>query len=490
MNAEGIDSVKRLLITIGACGLSAVAFWYGSGLDPIWWCAWIAPLPVFLWCTRLGAFWAFAFAMAASFIGALNEWHYIHTLIGLPALVVVAILAPPSLIFALATLLWRWMVLRGAFIRAAVIFPATIVAYYFVQQLLSVHATFGNPGYSQMQFLPILQIASLTGIAGVAFAQFFLPAALAAAAIGKGRVRHRMLTAAGAVAGIAAICLWGGLRLSESPGQTLEVGLVAVDLDNIPRLRGPEARLALVTLYAERAVDLIERGARLVILPEKIMRVSDQELAGIEAPIRRAAEKGAVVVFGIERWSTDRKFNEARVYSPVGGRISTYEKHHMLPPFESDLEVGTTRLVIDQPATKWGLQICKDMDFPQLSREYGSDRVGMMIVPAWDFDADGWLHGRMAIMRGVESGFSVARAANDGRLTLSDNRGRVLADAVTQNSVATTVLASLPMHHDSTLYARWGDWFSWLSIFMLAATALSAVGGRRTGNENQETRNT
>jgi apolipoprotein N-acyltransferase len=56
------------------------------------------------------------------------------------------------------------------------------------------------------------------------------------------------------------------------------------------------------------------------------------------------------------------------------------------------------------------MTICKDMDFPGLSREYGQDDTALLLVPAWDFELDGWLHGRMAILRGVESGFSIARA--------------------------------------------------------------------------------
>ena len=51
----------------------------------------------------------------------------------------------------------------------------------------------------------------------------------------------------------------------------------------------------------------------------------------------------------------------------------------------------------------------------------------LLLVPAWDFDVDGWLHGRMAILRGVESGFSIVRAPKQGILTVTDDRGRVLA---------------------------------------------------------------
>jgi apolipoprotein N-acyltransferase len=101
----------------------------------------------------------------------------------------------------------------------------------------------------------------------------------------------------------------------------------------------------------------------------------------------------------------------------------------MLPPFESKFTVGNSRTTLQQPSGLWGVIICKDMDFPGLSREYGRDGVGLLLVPAWDFDADGWLHGRMAILRGVENSFSIARAPRHGILSVSDSRGRVLARA-------------------------------------------------------------
>ena len=46
--------------------------------------------------------------------------------------------------------------------------------------------------------------------------------------------------------------------------------------------------------------------------------------------------------------------------------------------------------------------ICKDLDYPPLGRAYARAEVGLLLVPAWDFQNDGWLHSRMAVMRGVE----------------------------------------------------------------------------------------
>ena len=50
-----------------------------------------------------------------------------------------------------------------------------------------------------------------------------------------------------------------------------------------------------------------------------------------------------------------------------------------------------------------------------------------MLVPAWDFTLDRFEHGHIAVMRAVEDGFSLARAARGGFLTVSDDRGRILA---------------------------------------------------------------
>jgi apolipoprotein N-acyltransferase len=104
------------------------------------------------------------------------------------------------------------------------------------------------------------------------------------------------------------------------------------------------------------------------------------------------------------------------------------------------------------------------MDFPGLSRQYARDGAGLMLVPAWDFVADGWLHGRMAILRGVEDGFSIARAPKQGILTVSDDRGRVLAEQVTGAVPFATVVGSVAAPNQPTFYDRFGNWFPLLDL--------------------------
>jgi apolipoprotein N-acyltransferase len=93
-----------------------------------------------------------------------------------------------------------------------------------------------------------------------------------------------------------------------------------------------------------------------------------------------------------------------------------------------------------------------------------------MLVPAWDFVLDRFAHGHIAVMRGVESGFGIARAARGGYLTVSDNRGRILAETQSNSAPFATLLANVPAVHDNTIYLMLGDWFAWLTLATLAFT--------------------
>jgi apolipoprotein N-acyltransferase len=90
-----------------------------------------------------------------------------------------------------------------------------------------------------------------------------------------------------------------------------------------------------------------------------------------------------------------------------------------------------------------------------------------MIVPDWDFNLDRAWHAHMAVMRRVEDGFGIARAARNGYLTVSDNRGRILAEARSHSAPFATLLAEVPVVHSPTLYLLLGDWFAWFVVALL-----------------------
>jgi apolipoprotein N-acyltransferase len=476
------DVTGKLPLCLAAAAVSAVMLWFGTGLHPIWWLTWIAMLPVLLLAPRVGQWPAQLTALLAWTIGGLNELTYMHR-VEVPLSVALAAIIGPALVFDLAVMTWRALVLRGDIARAAMAFASTWVVFEFALQRLSPHSTFGSIAYSQLNCLPILQVASLAGLAGISFLLFLIPGTIAAVTSGRGTRREKFALAGSVAALLAATVVWGTWRLKAAPWQQgaaprVLVGLVASDLPQnvIPEL--PDDKKRLFAEYASQANQLVADGAQIVIVPEKIARIYGSSIGIVDAPIGAAARNGAVIVIGVARWTPSTKLNEARVYA-FGELYTTYEKHHMLPAFESDMLPGTTRAILQQPSGKWGIEICKDMDFPALSRQYGNDGAGLVLVPAWDFVMDGWLHDRMAVVRGVESGFSIVRAAKQGLLTVSDDRGRILAEQHSDSADFATLLAAVPVRHDATLYDRWGDWFSWLNVL---AFAVVCIGRFRPGS--------
>src|SRR5262249_18755777 len=127
------------------------------------------------------------------------------------------------------------------------------------------------------------------------------------------------------------------------------------------------------------------------------------------------------------------------------------------------------------PSGKWGVEICKDMDFPRLSREYSRDGIGMLIVSASDFVADGWGHGRVGGLRGGGGGVCIGPPGGVGILEANDDRGSVLSerDTVGFRAPFATVIAEVPVRHDITIYSRLGDWFAWLCIAVFLFAWLS-----------------
>lgn len=480
MNSNRSSLLLAFLALIG----SSAALYFGTGLHPIWWLAWLAPIPVLLLAPRVSRKWAFGVALFSWAAGALNEWHFFRGILGIPLIIVLLVTLLPALFFAADVLAYSSF-LRTSTWGAALIFPIGWVFCEFVGESLSIHGTAGNISYSQMNFLPVLQLASVTGIWGISFCMFLFASTVSVFLSGNdsrnGNVKRSLAIAVGLI--LAAVLGFGSWRLHSTTAQnTVEVGLVASDLPQNIVTEEHNDTLRLMHGYAAEGEKLAAQGAKVIVIPEKLSVVLNSDLPDIDPLFTSVAEKtGASIAVGVIHPTPDAKWNEARLYSP-DGKIRTYEKHHLLTPFESSFKVGTERTEWQEPSGKWGMTICKDMDFPLLGREYGNDGTALLLVPAWDFSLDGWLHGRMAILRGVESGFSIVRAPKQGILTVTDDRGRVLAERETKSAPFVSLLATVPVHHDGTIYARFGDWFALVNIAALLALIASRFMQRSRGD--------
>jgi apolipoprotein N-acyltransferase len=99
--------------------------------------------------------------------------------IPVPLAILFTVLLP--LIFALVIVLTRRIVLIKQNALSAFAFPVLWSSLEFLLFKFSADRTAGSIAYSQSNFLPIVQIASVTGILGITFFVTLFPSAIAVA---------------------------------------------------------------------------------------------------------------------------------------------------------------------------------------------------------------------------------------------------------------------------------------------------------------------
>lgn len=471
--------LRHALVAIAAVSASAALVYFGNGMKPLWPLMWWAPLPVLLFALARPAWQGAVAAALAWLLGSLNIWAYFNIL-GLPVAGWLPLSGVGAGVFAAAVLITRALQRRGALWSAWLALPALWVSFEYVRNLLWPHGSAGSVAYSQLNFLPFLQWASVAGPWGMGFVLLLFPAGLALALHQwrMGRSPSRRLAGA-TLAVTAAVLLFGVARLQGTqPGPQVRVGLAAYDAQLGVAPPGA-ATQQLLAQYAQTAAELTARGAQVVVLPENLGVVLDGD-AGRAAPdsavgridglLQGLADRsGAVLVAGMT-YATSRssQHNEARIYQPASA-VRTYDKVHLLPPGESQYTPGTSRTLLQgRDGKPWGVAICKDYDFTEPARSYGRAGVGLMLAPAWDFRMDEFYHGHIAAMRAVEDGFSLVRAAKNGFLTVADDRGRIVAEASSNAAPFATLVADVRTGHDTTLFVRLGDWFGGVALALLA----------------------
>jgi apolipoprotein N-acyltransferase len=461
---------SALLTWLCATALAALGWWFGSGVQPLWWFTWLAPLPVLWLAPRVRAPVAALAAFAAFAIGGFNQWDYLHHYIGLPLPFIAYAIGLPGVALALCVLLFRRLLLRGSSLLATLAVPTAWLAIEYISSLLSPHGTFGSIGYTQMDALPILQVAAVAGLWGISFLVLLVPAAIAVLLTPQAAKRDRLIVAVSTVVVLAVSLAYGGWRLQAPAVSTMRIGLVSLEKPIRPALADADGQ-ALQARYVDAVSRLADQGAQLVLIPETSFATPD---ANLPALAQLATQRGITVAAGIDFKGDPRaEQNMLTVFQPAAASPATYSKQHLIPGFERQYTPGGSYTMLGG-GPRIGLAVCKDMDFHDIGRAYAARNAQLLLVPAWDFSIDGWLHGRMAIMRGVESGFAVARAPRSGRLTLSDDRGRVVAEASSEQHDAELV-GDLPLRETRTLYGRWGDWFAWLNLLGLAACLAFAL---------------
>lgn len=472
----------RQWLVLLAILLSAGAFFFSTGLTGFRPLVWIAPIPVLLLSFNSQARISAIAAFTAYFLGSLNLLSYLADLAPVPAVLIALII--PAIVFSLSVLANRYVFLRFKPWAALLVFPAAWVTWEYLLATFSPHGTFGNIAYTQTDFLSLMQLVSITGIWGVSFLLMLVPVGITVS-LQLFKNDKKQAAAVIIITGVlvSIVCSWGWFRLKqEIPTVRLKVGLAATD-ETVKYFDTDKAEQALPVVrdYARRIRELAEKGAVVIVLPEKFIGVAPDYSSEVYGILQDAArENNVTVIAGLNFTGNGPQRNTAVIFSPSGEAPLEYDKTHLLAGFESQYKPGEKMVIFPVSESVSGVEICKDMDFPKLSAGYGAKPIGLVFVPAWDFVRDGELHSNMAIVRGIENGFGVVRSAQQGLLTISDDKGRILAEESSSKLPEALLAGEINPGTGRTIYNLTGDWFAWLNILALIVTMTLGVFKRKS----------
>lgn len=454
---------------VGLSLLSGVLLSLSYSLYPLWWTTWIAPAPAVAAVLLAPARLRRKLGLAAGTIAGVTSFAYHLTVGGWPSAIVILLLvavAWASVFRSTAT-----TAERHSAVVAVLIIPATWAAIDTLMTHLSPHGSAGSIAYSQIGFLPALQIASLGGVPAISFVTL-----LAGSYVGLVLARTlgapiRGLRAAGVLTAVVVggSLLFGIARLSIAPaGKKVSVAMLAIDgLHERPRDLG-----SFWHVYGS-AIERSAAPGAVVLLPEAVLDLGASEAEkAAEEFASFARRRAATIIVGVVVTDGARVTNRALVAEANGGH-AWYVKQHLVPGIEAGMTPGDRPLLLDAPLSNVGVAICKDMHFPTLGREYSLAGARLMLVLANDFEVDDWMTARMTALRGIEGGYSIARAARHGISFASDRYGRTFVEHRSGRGLS-TLSATVPIGPvRPTIYSVIGDAFGWLCVASWAALILA-----------------
>ena len=393
----------------------------------------------------------------------------------------------------------RGLARRVGGLPSTLVFPCAWTVLDYLNSL-GPFGSWGSEAYSQYGNLPLLQVLSVTGLWGITFLIAWF-AAVVNYVWEEGWNSRPARTAAGLCAStIVAVILLGGLRISLFPPSSPTVRIASLSRRQVGthpksdawgRILRNQATASDLATFRNWATavddDLLARaeheaqgGAKVVFWGEGNAYVLKEDEAALLARGSELASKYQIYLgMALATWNAGQAKpleNKLVLFLPNGQEAWQYYKAHPVPGAETPISVTQDGRLhsLDTPFARLSAVICFDADFPQLLAQAGALRSDIVLVPSNDWRAiDPW-HTQMASFRAIEQGVNLDRHTSDGLSAAFDYEGRVVAAMDHFHSEDYTMIAYLPTKGVRTIYARWGDWFAWLSAAGLMGFAIRA----------------
>lgn len=431
------------------------------------------------------------------------------------ALTAAGILALLSVAFAIFPAVFGWAVALAStrlrpgrnWVLACLLAPFLWVALEYARTYLILGGFPWNlTGYAASGSLGLVQIVTLTGIYGLSFVIVAWSSLLVYAILSG---RQRAWKSALLFTGV--LILWGvgGKYLVPVAVPHHLAHLVQTDFaqaEDYPANwmqihAGDLSHLQQISVGS--AEDTPERPG-LIIWPEVPAPFTMQDPAFAQLAQTIGRQAAADFLVGIVDWKPNPRggwiaSNSAILLNPLGLRVFTYDKIHLVPfgefvPYRNwltfagkltadigDFTPGKSFNTGQLPDGRFGVFICYEAIFPAEVREFTRHGAQLLI----NISNDGWFgrsaapaqHLMMSRVRAVENRRWLLRDTNNGFTASIDPYGRVVAEMPTD--VRSELEAPYDFRSGLTLYARFGDWFAWLCI-VVSAGLLIAIFAQRS----------
>lgn len=453
--------------------------------------AWLFPIPLLGYARRVPLRRAALFVWLALLTGTVC-WLAVTGLLFVP--VAAGLFLALSVLLTIPYLADRVFAPRFGPLLGSLVFPVTLVTAEYAFSFFD-FGDYGTLASTQSGTLPLLQVASVTGVYGISFALAWFASVVNTVWARGFRPARRTVVVHACV--LAAVFAGGTLRLvlADTGDHTVRVAGVSAARqahdasetalkglgieywrpEQVAHSPGAGAAFAPITDDLLASTDAqLGAGAKLVVWPETDAKVLERDEANLlERVATITTARHAYVQIGLALYTDTAPFvrNVAILVGPGGEVVWTYDKTHPTPmepmaPGTGDVPAAAT------PFGRLSTVICYDADYRDLMRR----DADLVLVPANDWPGFGGLHAENAVFRAVENGYAVFRQSVNGRSTAIDAQGRVLGHADYYRADQQTLVADLPLVPQAwTVYTAVGDVFAWCcaaAAILLTATAL------------------
>ena len=473
-------------------------------------CIWFALVPLMFAAEGKNGYRSFLLAWLCGFLfyTGLMYWIVVVTTtygnLPFPAGVVLMLLLSGflALYLALPFALARFVEAKYA-LSFPLLLPIFWVGLEYVRSFLFSGFPWENLGYSQYRQLPLMQFADITGVYGISFLIVWINAVVYLVLRGIAQKQMPWKAIAVTILMLASALGYGRIRLQEiatlSAGSPpLTVGLVQA---NIPQDIKWDAAFRDEAMKRHRDLTLstLKAGAKLVIWPESATPFYFQNEPEYQAMLfDLIRDSGSYLLIGSPSLAVEQKhyvsFNSAFLLTPDAAVAGRYDKMHLVPYGEyiplkqllffvdkmvegiGDFRPGKGISLMPLPASPFGVLICYEIIFPDLTRRFVKQGAGFLV----NITNDAWFgntgapyqHFSMAVVRAIENKRWVARAANTGISGLIAPTGTIEAASTVFTQAFLT--GSIRPLQTITFYTRYGDVFA-LSLCAVAFALLAAA---------------